>query len=35
MLNPDRRRSERALHAGVQQAVEDFLRLHPARERRK
>jgi TetR/AcrR family transcriptional repressor of mexJK operon len=35
MLNPDRRRSERALHAGVQHAVEDFLRLHPARELRK
>jgi TetR/AcrR family transcriptional regulator, mexJK operon transcriptional repressor len=35
MLNPDRRKSERALNAGVQQAVEDFLRLHPARELRK
>jgi len=35
MLNPDCRKSERALHAGVQKAVEDFLRLHPARELRK
>jgi AcrR family transcriptional regulator len=35
MLNPDRRRSERALHADIQQAVEDFLRLHPARGLRK
>ena len=35
MLNPDRRRSERALHSGVQQAVEDFLRLHPVRQLRK
>jgi len=35
MLNPDRPRSERALRAGVQQAVEDFLCLHPAREPRK
>jgi len=35
MLNPDHPRSERALHAGVRQAVEDFLRLHPARKTRK
>jgi AcrR family transcriptional regulator len=35
MLNPDRRLSERALHAGVRKAVEDFLCLHPARELRK
>jgi AcrR family transcriptional regulator len=35
MLNPDRTRSERALRAGVKQAVEDFLRLHPARQLRK
>lgn len=35
MLNPDCRMSERALHAGVKKAVEDFLRLHPARELRR
>jgi hypothetical protein len=35
MLNPDCRMSERALRAGVKKAVEDFLRLHPAREHRR
>ncbi len=35
MLNPDRHTSQRALHAGVKQAVEDFLCLHPARGPRK
>jgi AcrR family transcriptional regulator len=35
MLNPDRRMSDRALQAGVQKAVKDFLRLHPARDVRR
>jgi TetR/AcrR family transcriptional regulator, mexJK operon transcriptional repressor len=32
VLNPDCCTSERALHAGVKKAVEDFLRLHPVRK---
>lgn len=35
MLNPDRQMSDRALQAGVQKAVKDFLRLHPARDVRR
>lgn len=35
VLNPDRSTSKSALHAKVQQAVDDYLRLHPAREPRK